>query len=85
MQENREHDRLEYAPQHVALGPAQAAFVPPFVHRAPTPDQPREDNLQRLARRFLHHPDSQVNMVWIGPGAAGRFEIVIVLDASDVL
>ena len=85
MQEIREHDRLDYAPQHVAPGPAQPAFHPPFVHRAPTPDQLREDNLRRLARRFLYHPDSRVNMVWMEPGAAGRFEVVIVLEASDVL
>lgn len=82
MQEIREYDRLGYAPQHVAQGPAQAAFHPPFVHRGPTL---REDNLRRLARRFLDHPDSRVNTVWMEPGEAGRFEVVIVVEASDFL
>ena len=84
---DREYDFLEYAPQHVAPGPAQAAFHPPFVRRAPTPDPVREDNLRRLVGRLLYHPDSQVNMTWTEPGAAGRFraEVVIILEASDVL
>jgi len=85
VQENRDHDHLGYAPQHVAPGPAQAAFHPPFVYQAPISGQLREDNLRQLARRFLHHPDSRVNIVRMRPGAAGRFEIVIVLEASDVL
>jgi hypothetical protein len=84
MQGNREHHLLGHAPQHLAPGPAQAAFHPPFVHRAFTPDQLREDNLRRLASRFLYHPDSRVNVVWMEPGAAGRFEVVIVLEASDL-
>ena len=85
MQENRGYDFLDYAPQHVAPGPAQAPFHPPFVHRPPTPGQLREVNLRRLISRFLYHPDSRVKMAWMEPGAAGRFEIVIVLEASDVL
>lgn len=85
LQENREYDLLDHVPQHVIPGPAQAAFHPPFVHQALIPDQLREDSLRRLARRFLYHPDSRVNMVWMEPGAAGRFKVVIVLEASDVL
>jgi hypothetical protein len=83
VQVNRDNDLLEYA-QHVAPDPAQAAPYPPFVRRALTPNQPREDNLRRLASRFLYHPDSRVNVVWMEPGAAGRFEVVIVLEASDL-
>ena len=86
MQANRDNDLLAYA-QHAAPGPAQAASHPPFVRRALTPDQVREDNLRRLIGCLLYHPDSRVNMTWIEPGAAGRFraEAVIVLEASDVL
>jgi len=89
VQENREYDPLDYAAQHVAPGPDRpdrAAFRPPFVHR-PSRGQIRGDNLQRLARRLLYHPGSRVNRVWMEPGAAqaGRFEVVIFLEASDVL
>jgi len=84
VQENQEYDRLDYASQHVTPDPSQAAFHPLFDHQAPTPDHLREDNLRRFARRFLYHPDSRVNRVWMEPGAR-RFEVVIFLEAPDVL
>ncbi|KAI0249233.1 hypothetical protein BJV78DRAFT_714937 [Lactifluus subvellereus] len=49
---------LGYAAQHVAPGPAQAAFPGPSVQRVPAPDQLAAKNLRRLANRFLNHPDT---------------------------
>lgn len=51
----------------------------------PTPDQSPAANLRQLALRYLRHPDSQVDLVSIGAGAAARCKVVIVLELGDVL
>jgi len=33
----------------------------------------------------LNDPNSQIDMVYMEPGAADRFKVVIILDISDVL
>ena len=43
------------------------------------------ENLRRLASRYVHHPDSQVEMVRMEPGSAGRNKVVIVLEMADFL
>ena len=47
--------------------------------------QPARENLRRLANCYLHHPDSQVEMVRMEPHAAGRCKVVIILETADVL
>jgi len=51
----------------------------------PTPDQPSAENLRQLALRYLHRPGSQVDLVSIGAGAAGRCKVVIAVELADVL
>jgi hypothetical protein len=86
-QENLGHGLFGHAPQHVAPwpAPAQAAFPQPFVHRAPTPVQPGTESIRRFANHYLNDPNSQIDMVYMEPGAADRFKVVIILDISDVL
>jgi len=69
----------------VAPAPVQAAFHDPFAHQIPAPVQPAAGNLRRLAGRYLYHPDSQVDLVSMEPGAAGRCKVLIILDVADVL
>lgn len=83
-QENLEHAFIGYPPQQIALGPVQAAFPDPFAHRIPVPGQPAADNLRRLASRYLHHPNSQVRMVCMEPGATGHCKVVIILEMADI-
>jgi hypothetical protein len=79
---NQEHDAYGYLPQHVAPDPPQAAF--PFIHRVPTPNYPRAENLRRLANRHLDHPGAQVRMVCTEEGTAGGFKVVIILEMPNV-
>jgi hypothetical protein len=69
--------------QHNAPDPPQAAFLYPFVHRIPTPNQGAE-NLRRLASRYLHHPDAQVGVVSMEVGATGRIQVMILLKLYDL-
>ena len=82
-QERQGNDHLGYAPRDVVPGPAQAAFPDPPAQRPRTPGQPTVENLRRLASRYVHHPDSQVDMFLIEPGSAGRYRVVIVLEMTD--
>jgi hypothetical protein len=82
---NLERNPFGYVPQHNAPNPVHPAFAHPFfVHRIPTPNRAGAENLRRLAIRYLHHPDTQVEMVSMEAGAAGRFKVVIVLESHDV-
>ncbi|KAH9973704.1 hypothetical protein BGW80DRAFT_1305917 [Lactifluus volemus] len=75
---------LDHAAPDVPLaGPAQAAFPDPLFYHAPPPDQ--AENLRRFASRFLRNPNSQVHMVRMELGPAGRYRIVISLDTADFL
>ena len=60
-----------------ARGPVQAPFPQQSVHRIPTPNQGGAENLRRLASRYLHHPDAQIDVVRVEAGATGRFKVVI--------
>ena len=42
-------------------------------------------NLRRLASHYVHHPDSQVDMVRMEPGTVGRYEVVIELEMTYFL
>jgi hypothetical protein len=68
-----------------APGPAQAAFPgPPVQHiHIPAPDQLAAENLRRLAIRFIHHPDTQVEVVRMELGPAGRVKVIISLEIAD--
>ena len=59
----------------------QTPHQPPFA----LPSQSTTVNLRRLAGRYLNHPDSQVDMVRMEPGSAGRYKVVIVLEMADFL
>ena len=47
--------------------------------------QQAAENLRRLASRCVHHPGSQVDVVQMEPGTAGRYKVVIVLEVTDFL
>jgi len=89
-QENRQHDffanyATQHVPQHVPPFHARVAFPEPVAHRMPTSDQPSAAYLRQLALCYLHRPGSQVDLVSIGAGAAGRCKVVIVVESVDVL
>ncbi|KAH9968315.1 hypothetical protein BGW80DRAFT_1339041 [Lactifluus volemus] len=79
------HFQVDQALQLPVPGPAGAELPDPWVYNAPVRDYPPPDNLRRLARRYLDYPDSQVDMVCIEPGHAGRFKVVITLETADFL
>jgi hypothetical protein len=74
-------DLFGHAPQHVEPDPPQAALpnLSQAVHDVPTPNQPRPEDLRRLASRYWYHPDSQVGMVSVEAGTNGRYKVVITL------
>jgi hypothetical protein len=76
-QVNQEHDLYGY--EHMVPDPPQAAFPHPFVHGIPTPNQPRPEDLRRLASRYWYHPDAQVGMVSVEKGTTGQYKVVITL------
>jgi len=84
-QENQGDDSFGYFPQGVVPGPTQAALPDPSAHRAPAVGQPAAENLRRLANYYVNHSDSQVNVVRMEPGSAGRYQVVIVLEMADFL
>ena len=84
-QEGQEHDILDFASQHVPPFPVQVALPDPVAHQIPAPGQPAVDNLRRLAIRFLHHPDSQIDLISMEPGMVGLCRVVIILELADVL
>ena len=79
------NDCVGYAPQGVVPSPTQATLPGPSAHRAPVPAQAAAENLRRLASRCVHHPDSQVDVVRMEPGTAGRYKVVIVLEMTNFL
>ena len=84
MQEGQGNDIFGYAPQGVVPGPIHAAFPASSTHR-PAPGQSAAENLRRLASLYVHHPDSQVDMVRMEAGTAGRYKVVIVLEITHLL
>lgn len=85
-QENQVNGRSGYAPQGVVEpSPPQAAFPGSSAHLPPALGQPREENLRRLASRYVQHPGAQIDMVLMAPGSAGRYQVVIILEMVDLL
>jgi len=74
-----------HPPQGVMPGLIQAGFADPSSQQAHPSGQPTAENLRRVASRYLHHPGSWVDMVRMGPGSAGRYQVVIVLEMADLL
>jgi hypothetical protein len=90
LQEIQGHNRpqVDYAPgpQLLVPGPSRAELPDPWAsYDAPVRDYPLADNLRRLSRRYLDHPDALVDMVRIEPGHAGRFKVVITLETANFL
>jgi len=84
-QDHQGNHRVGYAPRGIVPGPTQSAFPDPSTHYPHALGQPVVENLRRLASRYVHHPDSKVDMVQMEPGTAGRYKVVIVLEMSDFL
>ena len=84
-QDNPGNDYFGRVPKDVVPGPTQAAFSSSSTHLAADVGQQAAENLRRLASRYIHHPDSQVGMVRMEPGSAGRSKVVIVLEVADFL
>jgi len=76
---------LHCSPEDVIPGPTQASFSNSSPHQAPNVGQPAAENLRRLASRYIHQPDSQVNVVRIEPGSTGQYRVEIVLEIADFL
>ena len=83
MQGYQGNDIFGYAPQGVVPGPIQAAFPGWSTHHLAA-GQPAAESLRRLASRYVHHPDSQVDMVRLEAGTVGRYKVVIVLEMAEV-
>ncbi|KAF8488378.1 hypothetical protein F5888DRAFT_1296516 [Russula emetica] len=76
--ENQEqHALVGYFPP----GPPQDALPHPLI---PIPNQPRAENLRRLAHLHLDRPGAQVRMVCTEEGTAGGFKVVIILETPNV-
>ena len=73
---NQERDAIDHVPQHVVPDPPQAAFPHLFVHDIPTPNQPRPENLRRLASHYWYHPAAQIGMVVVNveAGTTGPYK-----------
>ncbi|KAI9464779.1 hypothetical protein F5148DRAFT_1209626 [Russula earlei] len=56
-----------------------------LAYQAPAFGQSVREYLRWLASRYVHHPDSQVDMFQMEPGFAGRYKVVIILDMADLL
>ena len=84
-QANQGNVSVGYVPQDIVPGPTQAALPDLSAHRTPTLGQPAAESFRRLANRYVNHPDSQVVMVRMEPGSAGRYKVVIVLEMADFL
>jgi hypothetical protein len=84
LQVDIERNPFGYVLQNNAPGLVLATFPHPFVHQTPIPNQAGAENLRRLARHYLHHPNAQVGVVIMEAGAAGRFKVVIILASRDV-
>ncbi|KAI9464772.1 hypothetical protein F5148DRAFT_1376885 [Russula earlei] len=83
--EDEGNDHFNYAPQGIEPGRTQAGLPDGLAHQAPAFDQPTREHLRRLAGSYVHHPGSQVDMVQMEPGFAGRYRVVIILDMTDLL
>ncbi|KAH9973716.1 hypothetical protein BGW80DRAFT_220036 [Lactifluus volemus] len=62
--------------------PAQEAVPDPLVHHALPPDEAVGDCLRLLAIRLLGYPDSQIDMLRMEPGAAGRVRVSISFEMA---
>jgi hypothetical protein len=87
IQGHRENNfQFDYGAQLLVPGPARAEA---WAHNAPVRDYPPAENLGRLARRYLDHPNSEVtqvdSIVRIEPGHAHRYKVVITLEMPDAL
>lgn len=76
---NQGRDHFGHVPQLVVPDPPQAAIPNLSIHDIPTPNQPRPEDLRRLASRYWYHPDTQVGMVSVEAGTNGRYKVVITL------
>lgn len=75
------------------VGPPPPAAMPdiadPFSENVPNNDHSRTSamaNLKRLANRYLHNPDSQVDTLRVGLSSSGRrFVVMILLEVDDIV
>lgn len=85
-QDHQGNGSFGYVPHGAVRGPTQAVPPGPSAHQNTGFREPAAaGDLRRLASRYLYHPDSQVDMVRMEPGSAGRYKVVIVLEMSDLL
>jgi len=84
-QDNQGNSPFGYAPQDAVRDPTQAALPGPSAHQNTGLREPAAGSLRQLASRYLYHPDSQVDMVRMEPGSAGRYKVVIILEMADLL
>jgi hypothetical protein len=71
-----------YNLDHGLTAPAQEAVPDPLVHNALPPDEAVGDCLRLLAIRLLGYPDSQIDMLHMEPGAAGRVRVSISFETA---
>ena len=75
---------FDYAAGHDEAGPDRA-FLGEWPHQGPVLNDPAAEVLRQFASRYLHQPGSQVDMVRMEPGLAGRIRVVITIELADLL
>ena len=71
-----------YAPLHEVYTPHDQTGTAPNEGAL---DLSVSERLRRLAGRYVNNPDSTVNGVHLESGPAGRFQVVITINISDIL
>ena len=78
----KELDIFGYVDQRAAASPG-LAHLDEWPHQIPAFGEPATEILRRLANRYLNLPETQVDMVRMEPGQAGRIRVVITLELAD--
>ena len=79
----KELDIFGYVDQRAAAGPG-LAHLDEWPHQIPAFGEPATEILRRLANRYLNLPETQVDIVCMEPGHAGRIRVVITLELADL-
>jgi hypothetical protein len=84
-QEVRDHNNPDPLQPAVENPPILAAGQPAQPRQDPTIRMSVADGLRRLANRYVNNPDSVVGVVRLELGPSGGFQVVIILEAADLL
>lgn len=80
----RNQDAAGYAPPHEQARITQVQ-TGAGLDQAQVFNMSVMESLRRVARNYVNHPESFVNTVYLEPGSARRFRVVIILEVADIL